>query len=126
MQIGISIYDHMRRQDVEAFRNAARHFASHILVRFGANAERDRAQAEVRLRELLARLRSGEDFAKLAREYSEDPGSARNGGDLGSFGPGQMVPEFDKAVFNSDLNTVIGPVKTQFGYHLVEVTSRTD
>jgi peptidyl-prolyl cis-trans isomerase C len=75
--------------------------------------------------DLKGRIQKGEDFAKLAREHSQCPSRAQ-GGDLGTFGPGQMVPEFDQVVFSAALNTVQGPVKTQFGYHLLEVTSRTD
>ena len=73
--------------------------------------------------ELKTKIGDGENFAELAREHSSCPSGA-SGGDLGSFGPGQMVPEFDKVVFSADLNQVQGPVKTQFGYHLLEVTSR--
>ena len=75
--------------------------------------------------ELKTKIVDGADFGDIAREHSSCPSSAR-GGDLGSFGPGQMVPEFDKVVFSADVNTVQGPVQTQFGYHLLEVTSRTD
>ncbi len=75
--------------------------------------------------ELKTKIAEGGDFAELAREHSSCPSGA-NGGDLGSFGPGQMVPEFDQVVFSADINEVQGPVKTQFGYHLLEVTSRTD
>jgi len=75
--------------------------------------------------ELKTKIADGSDFADLAREHSSCP-SGKAGGDLGSFGPGQMVPEFDKVVFSADVNEVQGPVKTQFGYHLLEVTSRTD
>jgi peptidyl-prolyl cis-trans isomerase C len=75
--------------------------------------------------ELKNKISGGEDFAKLAQEHSSCP-SGSSGGDLGSFGPGQMVPEFDKVVFSANVNEVQGPVKTQFGYHLLEVTSRTD
>jgi peptidyl-prolyl cis-trans isomerase C len=75
--------------------------------------------------ELKGKITDGADFADLAKEHSSCP-SGSNGGDLGSFGPGQMVPEFDKVVFSADVNEVQGPVKTQFGYHLLEVTSRTD
>lgn len=75
--------------------------------------------------ELKAKIEAGEDFAKLARDHSKFP-SGRNGGDLGTFGPGQMVPEFDKVVFSAPVNEVQGPVKTQFGYHLLEVTQRQD
>jgi peptidyl-prolyl cis-trans isomerase C len=75
--------------------------------------------------ELKTKLESGADFAETAMEHSNCP-SGLQGGDLGEFGPGQMVPEFDKAVFNGTVNEIIGPVKTQFGYHLLEVTSRQD
>ena len=75
--------------------------------------------------ELKTKILDGADFSDVAREHSSCP-SGRRGGDLGSFGPGQMVKEFDNVVFSADLNEVQGPVKTQFGYHLLEVTSRTD
>lgn len=74
---------------------------------------------------LKTEIEAGADFGAVAKEHSSCPSSAQ-GGDLGSFGPGQMVPEFDKVVFSADINTVQGPVKTQFGYHLLEVTSRTE
>tara|TARA_B100001123_G_scaffold245466_1_gene274362 strand:+ start:397 stop:678 length:282 start_codon:yes stop_codon:yes gene_type:complete len=67
----------------------------------------------------------GSDFADIAREHSTCPSGAQ-GGDLGEFGPGQMVKEFDEVVFSGELNTVHGPVQTQFGYHLLEITERTD
>ncbi|MBB3139968.1 peptidylprolyl isomerase [Halomonas organivorans] len=86
--------------------------ARHILV-----ASEEQCQA------LKAEIENGRDFAEVAREHSQCP-SGQQGGELGSFGPGQMVPEFDKVVFSADLNQVQGPVKTQFGYHLLEVTSR--
>jgi peptidyl-prolyl cis-trans isomerase C len=75
--------------------------------------------------ELKSKIVGGEDFGTVAREHSSCP-SAKDGGDLGSFGPGQMVPEFDTVVFSAKLNEVQGPVQTQFGYHLIEVTSRTE
>ena len=67
----------------------------------------------------------GSDFADVAKSNSSCP-SASQGGDLGEFGPGQMVKEFDEVVFSGALNTVHGPVQTQFGYHLLEITERTD
>lgn len=88
--------------------------ARHILV-----------DKEATCNELKARIEAGEDFAKLAKDHSNCP-SGRNGGDLGTFGPGQMVAEFDKVVFSAPINEVQGPVKTQFGYHLLEVTKRQD
>lgn len=74
---------------------------------------------------IKSQIESGEDFAELAKQHSNCP-SKMQGGDLGSFGRGQMVQEFDEVVFSADLNKVQGPVKTQFGYHLLEVTSRTE
>ncbi|MGP4845528.1 peptidylprolyl isomerase [Marinobacter sp. 1Y8] len=87
--------------------------ARHILV-----------DSEAKCNELKAEIEGGKDFAEVAKQHSSCP-SGRNGGDLGSFGQGQMVPEFDKVVFNDELNKVHGPVKTQFGYHLLEITSRS-
>ncbi len=75
--------------------------------------------------DLKRKIEAGADFAQIAREHSRCP-SGRNGGDLGSFTPGQMVKEFDRVVFREALGKVHGPVKTQFGYHLIEITSRTD
>ena len=88
--------------------------ARHILV-----------ESEALCEELKAKIAGGEDFAEVAKQHSTCP-SSRKGGDLGEFGPGQMVKEFDAVVFSAPLNEVQGPVKTQFGYHLLEVTSRTD
>lgn len=75
--------------------------------------------------ELKRRILGGADFAEVAKQHSSCP-SGRRGGDLGEFGPGMMVKEFDEVVFNGELNTVHGPIKTQFGYHLLEITHRTD
>lgn len=75
--------------------------------------------------QLKQEIEGGTDFAEAARQHSTCP-SGRSGGDLGSFGRGMMVPEFDQVVFSAPLNEVQGPVKTQFGYHLLEVTERQD
>jgi peptidyl-prolyl cis-trans isomerase C len=75
--------------------------------------------------ELKKEIEQGADFAAVAKENSSCPSSAQ-GGDLGEFGAGMMVPEFDEVVFSAAVNTVQGPVKTQFGYHLLEVTSRSE
>ncbi|QLE85012.1 MULTISPECIES: peptidylprolyl isomerase [Shewanella] len=72
---------------------------------------------------LKQQILDGAEFADLAKAHSSCPSGAQ-GGDLGSFGPGMMVREFDEVVFSAPLNEVQGPVKTQFGYHLLEVTSR--
>ncbi len=75
--------------------------------------------------DLKTQIEGGTDFADVAKEHSTCP-SGKSGGDLGSFGKGQMVPEFDEVIFKDELNVVHGPVQTQFGYHLIEITSRTD
>ena len=75
--------------------------------------------------DLKTQIEGGADFGDLAKQHSQCP-SGQRGGDLGSFGRGQMVPEFDKVVFSADIGSVEGPVKTQFGYHLLEVTERND
>lgn len=75
--------------------------------------------------ELKAQIEAGADFAALAKEHSDCP-SGEGGGDLGEFGKGMMVKEFDDVVFSAELNKVQGPVQTQFGFHLIEVTSRSD
>lgn len=74
--------------------------------------------------DIQAQINSGtQTFEKAAADHSQCP-SGKQGGDLGSFGPGMMVPEFDQVVFNEDVGVVHGPVQTQFGYHLVEITQR--
>lgn len=74
--------------------------------------------------DLKQQIEGGADFAEVAKTHSKCP-SGKSGGDLGSFGPGQMVKEFDEVVFSADVGSLQGPVKTQFGYHLLEVTSRS-
>lgn len=88
--------------------------ARHILVK-----------TEEECNELKNQIESGSDFGEIAKEHSLCP-SGQKGGELGQFSPGQMVSEFDTVVFNEEVNKVHGPVKTQFGYHLIEITSRTD
>ncbi|ESE43301.1 type peptidyl-prolyl cis-trans isomerase [Shewanella decolorationis S12] len=79
--------------------------------------------SEEQCQALKQQILDGADFAQIARAHSSCPSGAQ-GGELGSFGPGMMVREFDEVVFSAPLNVVQGPVKTQFGYHLLEVTSR--
>ncbi len=74
--------------------------------------------------DLKTRIEGGEDFAQVAKQYSECP-SGQQGGDLGEFSPGMMVREFDTVVFSADVGKVHGPVQTQFGYHLIEITRRS-
>jgi peptidyl-prolyl cis-trans isomerase C len=74
--------------------------------------------------DLKNEIESGADFAELAKTHSSCP-SGREGGGLGEFSPGMMVHEFDQVVFNEEVGVVHGPVKTNFGYHLIEITSRS-
>jgi parvulin-like peptidyl-prolyl isomerase len=86
---------------------------SHILF-----AKDQKQKAE----DVKKQLEDGGDFAKLAKQYSQDPGSAAKGGDLGCLGKGETVPPFEEAAFGAKEGEIVGPVKTQFGYHLLEVT----
>jgi peptidyl-prolyl cis-trans isomerase C len=72
--------------------------------------------------EVKKQLQEGGDFAALAKQYSQDPGSAERGGDLGCIGKGETVPNFEEAAFNAKQGEIVGPVETEFGYHLLEVT----
>ncbi len=87
--------------------------ARHILV-----------ETEQTCNDLKAQIEQGAAFAEVAQKHSKCP-SGKMGGALGSFAPGQMVKEFDDVVFSAEIRKVLGPVKTQFGYHLIEVTKRT-
>jgi len=88
--------------------------ARHILVETQEECE-----------DLKQQIENGTDFAEAAQQYSKCP-SGQQGGNLGEFLPGQMVKEFDDVVFNREVGKVHGPVQTQFGFHLIEITSRTE
>jgi peptidyl-prolyl cis-trans isomerase C len=74
---------------------------------------------------LKTKIEGGEDFAEMAKQHSQCP-SGQKGGALGEFSPGQMVKEFDEVVFSAEVGKTHGPVQTQFGYHLIEITNRED
>ncbi len=97
--------------------------AAHILLR--TDGGQDEAAQKAKAETVLARAKAGEDFAKLAAQYSEEPGAAERGGDLGWFGKNRMVAEFDAAVFSSRPGDIKGLVKTQFGYHIIKVLDRS-
>jgi peptidyl-prolyl cis-trans isomerase C len=98
--------------------------ARHILVKFEAGNDASRAAAEKKLADLEAQVEAGESFALLAIEHSEGP-SGQKGGDLGYFERGQMVKEFDDAAFGAEPGSIVGPVETQFGLHLIKVEEHT-
>ncbi len=88
--------------------------ARHILV-----------DSEEECESLKAQIESGAAFEEIAKDHSKCPSGGR-GGDLGTFGPGQMVKEFNDVVFSEAVGVVHGPIQTQFGYHLIEVTERSE
>jgi len=98
--------------------------ASHILIAVKQGASpAERAKAKAKAEEVLAQVRkSPGNFAELARKYSEDPGSASKGGDVGFFSRGMMVKAFDETVFRLKLNETSGPVESDFGYHIIRLT----
>lgn len=89
--------------------------ARHILV-----------EDEKTAKEVKNKLDTGAKFEDLAKEYSKDPGSAANGGDLGWFGPGKMVPEFENAAYALDVNQISEPVKSEHGFHIIQVTEKKE
>ena len=97
--------------------------ASHILLR---TEDQDEAEVEARGAELAAEARGGADFAELAREHSQDEGTAPQGGDLGLFGRGRMVPEFESAAFAMEVDEISDPVRSPFGFHVIKVVEKQD
>jgi peptidyl-prolyl cis-trans isomerase D len=96
--------------------------ASHILINQYGDDDKNLAEAT----KIYDRLVNGANFAALAKEFSQDPGSGSKGGSLGYFGKGMMVKEFEDACFNGQVGVVQKPVKTNFGYHIIKVTDRSD
>ncbi|MDL1958703.1 MAG: peptidylprolyl isomerase [Deltaproteobacteria bacterium] len=99
--------------------------ACHILLKVPEGAdEKAWKEAESKAKDIKKKLENGEDFAELAKKYSDDPGSKNKGGDLGFFTKGRMVPEFESAAFSLKPGEMSGPVKTDFGYHIIEVKEK--
>ena len=99
--------------------------ASHILLMYQGSARssatRSKEEARTEIEDLAKQIGDGADFAELARTHSDCP-SGRKGGDLGTFGRGQMVPAFENATFSMDVGQVSGVIETEFGYHLIKRT----
>ena len=115
--------EQMYASEKERLTVAEQRRARHILIKAEEGASKDAvASAQKQAEDLVKRLRAGEDFAKLAKEFSQDPGSAAEGGDLGLFGKGMMVPEFDEATFSLAKDTISDPVRSPFGFHIIQVT----
>lgn len=112
------------RQNLDSFQRPGEVRARHILLQLAPDAPQSEEDAVLaRIDGLQAQLASGTDFAELAKTASEGPSGA-SGGDLGFFGPGRMVPPFEKAAFALQPGQVSGPVRTRFGYHLIKVEER--
>jgi len=123
----------VKPEDVEAFYKSNQdHFqqpervhASHILIQVPKDADAaTKAQAKAKAEDLLKQARAGKDFAELARQNSQDPGSAPNGGDLGFFGKGEMVGPFNDVAFSQKPGTISDVVATDFGYHIIKVIEK--
>ncbi|WP_455234504.1 SurA N-terminal domain-containing protein [Thiogranum longum] len=111
------------REKKESLKTQEQRRASHILIQVAADADEEALKkATAEAEDVLAKIREGGDFAALAKEHSDDPGSAAQGGDLGFFARGAMVPEFEDAVFSMETGDVSDPVKTQFGFHIIKLT----
>jgi len=109
-------------QNRARFRQEDSVHASHILIRTPEQADAaTKAKAKTQADDLLAQLKKGADFAGLAKKFSQDPGSAPNGGDLGFFSKGRMVPAFEEAAFGLKPGQTSGVVETPFGYHIIRV-----
>ncbi len=107
-------------QNLQRFSTPKERRASHILI--AVNNEKTDADAKKEADEIYKQLQADPSkFAQLAKSKSADPGSARQGGDLGFFQKGMMVPEFDNAVFSGKKGDLVAPVKTQFGYHIIKI-----
>jgi peptidyl-prolyl cis-trans isomerase C len=98
--------------------------ARHILIRVAAGDENASKAAEDKIKAIIARLKKGEDFEKVAKEVTEDPSGKANGGDLGYFSKEQMVPEFSNVAFKLEKGQISEPVKTQFGWHVLKVEDK--
>ncbi len=106
------------QKNISTYQVPEKRTARHILLKTdGSNDEAQKAKAE----DILKKIKAGAELGKLAKEFSDDPGSASRGGELGSFGRGQMVPAFEEAVFSLAKNEVSNLVKTRFGFHIIEV-----
>jgi len=113
------------QQNPAQFQQGERVRASHILIAFPVNADAAAKQAaRVKAEVVLKDVKAGKDFATLAKASSQDPGSAPNGGDLGFFQQGQMVPPFDAVAFKLSPGEISDLVETTFGYHIIKVAEK--
>jgi peptidyl-prolyl cis-trans isomerase C len=113
------------KNNQDQFKQPERVRASHILITFPEGADdAAKAQAKTKAQQVLKDVKAGKDFATLARQHSQDPGSAQNGGDLGFFQQGQMVGPFNDVAFSLKPGATSDLVETQFGYHIIRVAEK--
>lgn len=108
-------------QNKQEFERPEQVHARHVLIKTEGRSD---AEAQKMINDVKARLAKGEAFEAVARQASEEPAAKTTGGDLGWFGRGQMVPAFEQAVFSAQKGTLVGPLKTQFGYHVIEILDK--
>src|SRR5947209_3519369 len=113
--------DRAYKNNADQYKTPEQVRASHILLK---TEGKDDAAVKAKAEEVLKQARGGADFAELAKKYSEDEGSAKNGGDLDYFGRGRMVPEFDQTVFAMQPGQISDLVKTQYGYHIIKLVDK--
>lgn len=118
-QVAVKDEDLQAAYQKETANLAEQRRAAHILIE--VNDKVTEAQAKAKIEEVQARLAKGEKFEALAKEFSQDPGSANNGGDLGYAGPGVYDPAFEKALYSLAKDQVSEPVRTDFGFHLIKL-----
>jgi len=116
----VSVTDELKAAyDAEIANLAEQRDAAHILIEVGGDVSEDQAKAKIE--DLQKRLQKGEDFAALAKEFSQDPGSASEGGDLGYAGKGVYDPAFEEALYALKKDEVSAPIRTEFGWHLIKL-----
>jgi peptidyl-prolyl cis-trans isomerase C len=117
--------NHFYEKNPDKFKQGERVRASHILIRVPENADAAaKEQAKSKATDVLKQVKSGQDFAQLAKTHSQDPGSAPGGGDLGYFMHGQMVGAFERAAFGMKPGEVSELVETPFGFHIIKVADK--
>jgi peptidyl-prolyl cis-trans isomerase C len=123
--LGPQDVDNFYKQNPDKFQQGERVRASHILIRTAENADvKTKEAAKAKATDVLKQVKSGKDFSELAKNYSQDPGSAAAGGDLGFFARGQMVGPFEQAAFSLKPGEISDVVETPFGYHIIKVADK--
>ncbi len=113
------------KKNKDKFKDPEQVKARHILIKVDAKADEKKWKAaENKAKDIKKRLEKGEDFVKLAKEFSDDPGTKNKGGDLGFFAKGRMVPEFEAAAFALKPGQISDPVKTVYGYHIIQTMEK--